>query len=273
MVIAISLAEILPFSFCSMHAWKVDAWSLAKDNHSFQTGILKNVSQHDWTFFLKKKICTKPIKHAQDSFYWWTQGQKSWISMLEQFIVIVSSKFAKAFQFYSDTVYIKVFVHFHSKTFNTDWQTVNSTLQAIVYFVLSAADTNNFSLQFSFKFPPYIVFAKSHKSQLHCKSDVSPGKETKSIILSTIPPLIKKYLTTIGKSLMSFLLQASKLSVTLFASCKSSITSVITCGANTLLIVACDLLRAEENLGSIVFFISLNKQSLARKLWPWSTPW
>ena len=65
---------------------------------------------------------------------------------------------------------------------------------------------------------------------------------------------------------MSFLLEASKLSVTLFASCKSSITSDITCGANTLQIIACDLVRAEENSGSTVFFIRLDKQSLARKL-------
>ena len=65
---------------------------------------------------------------------------------------------------------------------------------------------------------------------------------------------------------MSFLLRASKLRVTLFASRKSSITSVITCGANTMQIIACDLVRAKENLGSAVFFISLDKQSLARKL-------
>ena len=47
---------------------------------------------------------------------------------------------------------------------------------------------------------------------------------------------------------------------------KSSITSVITSGGNTLQIITCDLVRAEENLGSTVFFISLDKQSLARKL-------
>ena len=87
------------------------------------------------------------------------------------------------------------------------------------------------------------------------------------LILSTIFLFGKKYLTTIGKSLMSFLLEASKLSVTLFASCKS-IASVITCGANTLQIIACDLVQAEENLGSIMFFTSLDKQSLVRKLLP-----
>ena len=49
------------------------------------------------------------------------------------------------------------------------------------------------------------------------------------------------------------------MSVTLFASCKSSIPSVITCGANTLQIIACDLACAKENLGSTVFFISLDQ--------------
>ena len=49
----------------------------------------------------------------------------------------------------------------------------------------------------------------------------------------------------------------------LFILFKSSITSAIMCGANTLDIIACDLVYAKENLGLQMFFISSDKQSFA----------
>ena len=76
--------------------------------------------------------------------------------------VFVPSKLIKVFQFFhSDGSFIEIFTHFQSKALNVNGQTVDSTLETIVYYVCSATNTNDFSLQFSFKFPPYFIFAKS----------------------------------------------------------------------------------------------------------------
>jgi hypothetical protein len=53
----------------------------------------------------------------------------------------------------------------------------------------------------------------------------------------------------------------------LFALFKSHITSPNMHGDKMLVIIASDLVRAEENFGSYIFFIN-DKQSFARKLWP-----
>jgi hypothetical protein len=53
----------------------------------------------------------------------------------------------------------------------------------------------------------------------------------------------------IGKSLMSFLFDASKLTVMLFVLLKSSIASPSMYGDKTV-IIASDLVRAEDNFGS-----------------------
>ena len=64
MFITTSVAKILSFLIRSMYASKVDIWSHGKRQTEFQTGILKNISQHDMVFFMRMKITIKPIKHA-----------------------------------------------------------------------------------------------------------------------------------------------------------------------------------------------------------------
>jgi hypothetical protein len=56
----------------------------------------------------------------------------------------------------------------------------------------------------------------------------------------------------------------------LFVLFKSSITSLNTSmyGDKTLVIIASDLVHAEENFGSYIFCINVDKQSFVRKLWP-----